>query len=343
MAATVPPDDLKVLQMVLKSFIVIGLIASAVMAVDVNDHDFACEVISYTPGTGQPFDWLSGAKFSDPQKALGRPTLVTTGDDDNPNDSFVGIPVSSAVDVSPVYGPFRSFEVVSIGNGGGQLTLKFDHPVANDHKNPYDLDFIIFGNARQTLPANTYWRLDSDADIVHVSGEMNNEDGIVSVSQDGVNWFTFENGPYADSFAPTAARSWDAVNHCWGEYLNPTKPVNPALTPEEMNGKTVAEMVGLYDGSAGGTGFDIGVLGLDWIQYVRIQDDPSYAWTTEIDAIADVTACGDYRHPFPAGDLNQDCMVNMLDFAIAANTWITNQAPFMDVVDTWLDCTWMCN
>ena len=123
-------------------------------------------------------------------------------------------------------------------------------------------------------------------------------------------------GPYADDFAPTASYAWDEFNDVWAEELDPTRPVDPTLAPSDFAGKTVAQMIAAYDGSAGGTGFDIGALGLEWIQYVRIEDDPDSNVTTEIDAIADVSCCGDYKHPYPVGDLNKDCTVDTADFAI---------------------------
>jgi hypothetical protein len=46
----------------------------------------------------------------------------------------------------------------------------------------------------------------------------------------------------------------------------------------------------------------------------------------EVDAIADVAACGDYKHPYPPGDINQDCSVDFRDFAI--------------MTANWLQCTW---
>ena len=48
---------------------------------DYDANDFATEVIEYVQGTGVPNDWLPPFKpFNDPNTALGRPTLETTGD-----------------------------------------------------------------------------------------------------------------------------------------------------------------------------------------------------------------------------------------------------------------------
>jgi hypothetical protein len=36
--------------------------------------------------------------------------------------------------------------LVSLGSFGGNITLRFDHPVINDPANPYGVDFVVFGN-----------------------------------------------------------------------------------------------------------------------------------------------------------------------------------------------------
>ena len=38
-------------------------------------------------------------------------------------------------------------------------------------------------------------------------------------------------------------------------------------------------------------------------------------------------ACGDPNHPYPVGDLNKDCHVNLLDLAIIASHWLECTAP----------------
>lgn len=288
-------------------------------APDYDSNDFAVEVIEYVEGSGVPTDWITGQPFNDANAALGRPTLQTSGD-----GWF--IPVDENVPVVPLYQPFRAFEIVTIGNGG-QLTVRFNHPVADDKNNAYGIDFIIYGNASAIIGVEQEWTNGNPEESI-VGGSVSAEPGIVAVSQDGQNWYYFSSGPYADDFAPTASYAWDDVNDVWAEELDPTRPVDPTLAPSDFAGKTVAQMIAAYDGSAGGTGFDIGVLGLEWIQYVRIEDDPDSNVTTEIDAIADVSCCGDYKHPYPVGDLNKDCRVDMADFAIFSGHW--------------LECTWDC-
>ena len=336
-------------------FVVCLFIAAVAGAYDYDQNDFAAEVIEYIQGSGVGSDPVSGDPYNNPQTVLGRPTLETTGDGWD-------IPETVSMPVVPVYPPFRAFEIVTIGNGG-KLVLKFNHPVSDDKNNLYGIDFIIYGNARQAISGGQGWA-NGNPEQTTVTGEVFAEPGIVAVSQDGNNWHYFSNGPYADDFAPTASYQWDDVNDVWGGELNPTRPVDPNLTPANFNGKSVAEIIEIYNGSAGGTGFDIGALGLDWIQYVRIEDDSGggAGVTTEIDAIADVSSCGDYKHPFPVGDITRDCRVDYEDLEILCDYWLAEindpQEPAAiadiyedDVINfydmallagNWLYCNWEC-
>jgi hypothetical protein len=325
------------------AFVLVLVLTVDTGAYEYDPNDFATEVVEYVPGTmpATLVDVFDGIPFTYPwppyNTVLGRPTYVTTGDDRIGED--VDMPVV------PVYGAFRWWEITSIGNGG-RLVVKFNHPVANDRNNLYGIDFIIFGNAQQGIipqpDTDPNWTADSDPNRVTVSSSTSYERGIVSVSKDGQNWYTFTGGPYADDFAPTAGYKWDYANHCWGEELDPTRPADPNLDRFDVYKKTVAKMIDMYDGAAGGTGFDIGRLGLDWIQYVKIEDDPALSEpTTEIDAISDASACGDYKHPFPIGDLNEDCRVNLKDFVIMAQQWV-DVALLEEIAAHWLECVWDC-
>ena len=320
----------KIYTVILATCVFIG---AASGANDYDQNDFAAEVVEYVQGTNIPSDVLPGGQlYNDPNMALGRPTLITTG------DGMYMSPTEQVL-VVPVYPPFRSFELVAIGNGG-QLTVKFNHRVVHDKNNPYRIDFIIYGNAFLTISGGQNWT-NGNPEATTVIGSVHTKPGRVAVSQDGNNWYYFSNGPYADSFAPTASYEWDDVNNVWGDELDPTRPIDPNLTAASLNGLTVAEVIEAYNGSAGGTGFDIGTLGLDWIQYVRIENDPTSGVIPEIDAIAGVSCCGDYKHPYPVGDLNQDCRVNFVDFTILAQNWLvgTDWNDLSDLADNWLKCT----
>ena len=288
--------------------------------------EFATTVVEYIEGEGVPTDALTGLPFNDPSAALGRPTADTTGD-------AWDIPAEAIVPVVPVYPAFRSFELVSTGVGG-RLTVRFDHPVTNDSRNPYGVDFIIFGNANYILDWQTPWT-NGDPNLTTVldpGGFV--EPGTVSVSQDGAVWHTFSgdmgphadpegpyvgtDGPYADVFAPTLGRVYDpgapdealgAWNLWWSLPTDPTLPVDPRLKWVDFQFLTVAEIATAYEDSAGGTAFDLDWLevpGLDWIQYVRIEGLET-GGAPEIDAISDV-----FSH---LGDFERDGDVDLADFA----------------------------
>jgi len=293
----------------------IGLAVILSVASYAHASDFATEVIEYVQGTGIPRDSITLEYFSNPSTALGRPTVDTTGDLSFTSGQSDPFPPTAIGPVVPVYQPFRSFELVSVGKNGGRLTLKFDHPVMNDPQNPYGIDLILFGNANQYLSdSSTLWN-NGNPNQATVGDYENSEPQPVSVSQDGITWYTFTTGPYADSFAPTLGRVYDEVNPdaslgsgnlWWGQATDPTLPLPPALTAEFFANQTVAQMAKFYGQSAGGTGFDIAPTGWDWIQYIRI-DNPSIYNSPEIDAVVDVA-------PRIAGDTDLNGIVNYSDF-----------------------------
>lgn len=309
-------------------------------------NDFATAWIDYQP-QGMMNDWLNGTAYNDPNAALGRPTVDTTGDD------WLA-PVTAAVPVVPVYPAFRSQELVFLGTGGS-LTLAFNHPVRDDVYNPYGIDFLVFGNTCQAAANGQY--LDGSRLVEVILGASDSsEPGIVSVSQDGVTWYSFTSdpnfmaadanfvklspeagdGPFCDGFAPTLGRVYDPchvdaslgdTNLWWAEPTNPTLPLDPALSAADLSGHSVARAAQIYGDSAGGTGYDLARLdlpvdpntGLKWFQYVRIDDAPE-GGAPEIDAVADVSCPGDYRHPAPLGDVNGDFRVDEEDLAIVTSS-----------------------
>ncbi len=281
-----------------------------------NPSDFATEVHEYVPGTGILNDWLTGLPFNNAATALGRPTVDTVG------DGTAG-PPNEPAPVIPVYPPSRPTEVVTVGNGG-RLVLKFEKPVRNDPNNPYGMDLIVFGNSLMNRGDASYWTRSTDPAAFTINGSTgSNEHGPVSVSQDGVTWHTFS-GVYADGFAPTLGRVYDPANYdaaafagnlWWGGATDPTLPFTPGVSYADFQYKTLAQICTDYYGqSAGGTAFDLawlGVAGLDWIQYVRIEDAAGGTLTTEVDAVADVAPAF-----VPRGDLDKDGVVGAWDIGL---------------------------
>jgi hypothetical protein len=298
---------------------------AAAKAYDYDPNDFATEVTEYVAGDMWQVDSVEPTHpFNNPTNALGRPTIDTTGD----NRDIV--PVSTIVPVVIVYPSFRYFELVTIGDGG-RLVLKFNHPVRDDENNPYGIDFIVFGNAIQDNGSmTTHWANGNPANFWVNTDIINEEMAIVSVSQDGINWYSYSGGPYSDGFAPTLGRVYDpehpdtgigAWNLWWGQATNPTLPLDPAITAASFDGKSVGGISQMYGRSSGGTGYDLQESGFEWIQYVKIESWPG-GNSPEVDAVSDVSCCGDWKHPFPAGDITHDCNVNYEDIAKLAEYWL---------------------
>jgi len=88
---------------------------------------------------------------------------------------------------------------------------------------------------------------------------------------------------------PTQAYQWDAGSATWtDEEMDWTKPVDPSLASTMFNGGiSAAAAIAMYDGSAGGTGFDLSESGFDWIQYVKVEGlGDNYG--ADIDGFSDV-------------------------------------------------------
>ena len=257
--------------------------------------------------------------YSRANAVLGRPTV------DAPASSWNGV-VYPPAPIHPGAPAIRPVDIVALTSPDedagilGSITVEFDHPVVDDPRNPFGIDFIVFGNALQTLDGQTGIRgTDDPASIVFKTDLISGEGAIVSVSQDGENWFSFTNGPCADDFAPTLGRLYDPTspdpalfagtdytNQYWGRPAHATIPVDPNVSASAFKNRSLAEYATLYNGSAGGTGFDIGALelsldtaGRKWIRFVKVEAPEAvegHDAAPEIDAIADVSPAPSFRN-----------------------------------------------
>ncbi len=218
---------------------------------------FADSVISYDSGSG----FASG--YTDPNSALGQPSRVTP-------DPFGG-------PVDPFSPPWQSGQLVSIGTGGW-LTLQFNTPILNTPSNPFGIDFIVYGNTGFIITNGNF----SGGGITDGSLFSNNTGSTrVSVSADNVTYYVLNPlwAPVVDSLFPTDGS---------GDFHS---PVNPALTGADFAGQGLAGIRALYNGSAGGTGFDIGwaqdtegnSVFLPSISYVKVE---VLSGVSEMDGIA---------------------------------------------------------
>jgi hypothetical protein len=203
--------------------------ASAVLPAIVHAANFADSVIAYTPGTGFATDFSTGEGFTNAAAALGSPSQVTPGAFGGPVDPF-----------NPAY---LKEQLVSIGSGGS-LTLGFSSPIINDPAHRFGIDFMIFGNAGFVITNGNF----SGGGVT--DGTLfgaNTGTSRVSVSDDNVHYFVLNpaRAPGVDGLFPTdGSGSFDV-------------PVNPALSGKDFTGLDLSGIRALYNGSAGGTGFDL--------------------------------------------------------------------------------------
>jgi PEP-CTERM motif len=156
------------------------------------------------------------------------------------SNATLGAPASGG-SVSPFAPPFSNNQIVSIG-AGGSLTLHLNTPVANSPGNAFGIDFLIFGNSFFAITSGSGANAITSGAIFTSSVSTR-----VEVSADGSSWFTLD-----PSLAPTVSTLFptDGIG-------NPQLAVNPSLGSGDFNGKNLAGIRNLYNGSAGGTGFDL--------------------------------------------------------------------------------------
>ncbi len=237
--------------------------------------------------------------YDDPLAALGRPSTLVYDPGFPP---WVPAGTFAVSLVSPPWGVGPAGEKLLVTlRDGASLVAEFVPPLVDDPANWHGREFLVFGNA--FFVASGFVQPDSDMNQLSIpgSGQLHREPMTVSVSQDGVTWYTFSDGPFADDFAPTQAFAWDFVARRWGPGLDFTRPVPPSLSPADFGARTVAEAIDLYRDSAGGTAFDLAELplpvdpltGRKWARFVRVTadrlDEDGFAMEGEIDAFARVS------------------------------------------------------
>ena len=263
--------------------------------------------------------------YKDSRNVLGRPTACM----DDPSVYWAGQNFGGVVNpANPAWGVGRLFSLESDGdealepgeeNGPGYVTIAFDHDVVDDPANPFGLDFIVFGNALVSGVDDTYYNPGTDPTKFSFKGISAAEAAKVEVSQDGKTWFSGTDWKPADDFAPTLGHLYDPKspdpalydgNRFWGRTTQATRPVDPHAGASNCAGRTLAEVCRFYNGSAGGTGYDISGLdlpkngqGRKWFRYVRIsgvysddlgEGDSGYT-APEVDAVADVAPVSGYE------------------------------------------------
>jgi len=226
---------------------------------------FAAEVVSYKSGVGFATDWSTGAGYTNKDAIVGSPARETPGKWGGP--------------ITPFSPPYLPGQILSIGEGG-EVTLKFGKPIRDELINPFGLDFLVFGGAGFAI-TNGDFGGDGITDGT-LFGQADGETR-VSVSADGDAWFMLDpkRAPAFDAYHPTDGN---------GDF---GLPVNPALAKGDFAAGGLAKFTELYDGSGGGTGYDLGwavdvagkAVALGQVRFVRLE---VLSGKAEIDAVSDV-------------------------------------------------------
>jgi len=233
--------------------------------------NFAAQVISYNPGANP------ATGFTNASAVLGEPSRVN--------------PFADATD--PFDPPYGKNQILSIGEGGS-ITIQFNEPVRNHPRNPFGLDFIVFGNTgfiiTNDFDFNTFNWIGTPATDGSLFAD-NTGTTRVSVSRDGVRFYMLNPAlaPTVDNLFPTDGAG------------NFEVPVDPTLSASDFAGATLDGIRALYRGSGGGTGFDISWaqdekgrrVQLSWINYVRVEVLSGKSEIDGFSAVARVRGDGD--------------------------------------------------
>ena len=250
----------------MKCIIIIELVLAALLgASEARATQFATEVVSYKSGVGFATDWSTGAGYINKDAIVGPPARETPGEWGGP--------------ITPFSPPYLLDQILSIGVGG-EVTLKFGKPIRDESINPFGLDFLVFGCAGFTITNGDFGGggITDGTLFDQAAGETR-----VSVSADGDAWFVLDpkRAPAFDAYHPTDGSGDFGV------------PVNPALAKGDFAAGGLAKFTELYDGSGGGTGYDIGWaiddggnhVALGQVQFVRLE---VLFGKAEVDAVSDV-------------------------------------------------------
>ncbi|HHU14147.1 MAG: PQQ-binding-like beta-propeller repeat protein [Kiritimatiellae bacterium] len=252
----------------------------------------------------------SSAMWKDPAAVLGKP-CVADKDDLWPSQGASVREISlvwpawnkGTTNASLVGTPYASAPAAQLQNNGcglkqgGQIVVEFAQAVSNDVRNPYGIDLLVHGNAFFTGGGFTYSNSNLEAYMLPTfgGGGTFGEPVTVSVAQYAEGpWYTYTN-VFGDTLWPTQPFMWDWEAHDWSsQEMDWTKPVDPALAAAGITNISAARAISLYNGSAGGTGFDLAESGFEWIRYVKMTDPNNKQG--EICGLVDVAAyLGTYR------------------------------------------------
>ena len=288
----------------------VGAVAEYIFSTVTADHTisaafrdpFAAALV--TSLTNGPYH--SSAMWKDPAAVLGHPCVA---DKDDRGGSIRELSLvwpawyKGTTNAALTGTPYAGTDACQLQNNGcglkrgGQIVVEFAEAVSNDVRNPYGLDLLVHGNAFFVGSGYNYSNSNMEVYMVKAFGGTGafGEPVTVSVAQyaDGP-WYTYTN-TFGDTLWPTQPFQWDWVTHDWStREMDWTRPVDPSLVAAGITNISAARAISLYDGSGGGTGFDLAESGFEWIRYVKLTDPNNSQG--EVCGLVDVAAClGTYR------------------------------------------------
>jgi hypothetical protein len=232
--------------------VLLGSVASAV--------EFAAQVISYDSGG-------VGGAYTDGNSALGAP------------DGLTGSSPYTNV-LSHFSAAYNADQIVQFG-ATGHLTLQLSHYAEIGT----GLEIGVLENAGLSDNA---WPSQVTTDPVDYFGANTAK---IEVSQNGQDWFYLNSGDPIDLSMPgnyyTNAGAYDPESPVSPTLADWGKPIAPMSS--ELDNKTYAELVTLYDGSGGGTWLDLSPVGLanglTKVGWIRFSEPGGPDTTLEIDAV----------------------------------------------------------
>ena len=230
--------------------------ALALSALPAMAGPFAASVVTYVPGTIR-------SDYQNSASALGAPSPFTA------SSAF-----SNAYVVTPFNAPYASSELTGIGPGG-RLVLELGQTAETGHgftlgvHAGVNLGNVGGASGQASNPAATF----------------NDRQADVRVSYDGVDWVTLANDVVFDlpsnafSAGVTAPSNQTTAGTVAADYTRPFTVTQNGQTRaarlSDFDGLTYAQMLPLFDGSAGGTWFDLTNVPLPGVRFVEFSVDPT--------------------------------------------------------------------
>jgi hypothetical protein len=177
---------------------------------------------------------ISYAQYADAVISYNAGTGANSSYINNPNAALGSPAVGDSV--MPDDPPYLPSQLAGIG-AGGEITLQMSSPIVNNPSDPYGINFIVFGNQFfEDYPSGLVTGLSDHAASI-----------TVQVSPNDSTWYTLNPAlaPQPGTLFPTSGIG------------NPQIAVNPSLTLSSFLGQNLAGVLSLYNGSAGGTGYDL--------------------------------------------------------------------------------------